>query len=270
MADDTVIFYADLAALLIFLFTGSFFYSKASSSSKSALIYDLDSQHTNTKIAHKTALLNGLSAIIAFISATCLLLGLSNLVSVDNGINSVNLVRYIDWMITCPLLQVQLAIVADSSTLQVTSMVFHVFFTNFGGMLGAFSVSFLWKTVFFIFSCFHFSAMVFNLNNLIKQSSQGSQSLWMGTSSLRRLCLLTILTWIPFPILWIVSVDGFDLFKIGIYSEVLFNLIGLIAKLSVQITIALRKLETLVIAEVSTPQKIVSPDLLSEGEFSCS
>ncbi|KAL0240832.1 hypothetical protein GEMRC1_006068 [Eukaryota sp. GEM-RC1] len=247
---DTNVAYADYFTITVFFLSGLVFYAQAyrnrSFSSKQSQSV---SREVILLIKRKAALLNGLSSIITFISATCILIGRSKLIDVEVDGQPINVARYIDWIITCPLLQIQLGVIADKANLQPILMVFHVFFTNLGGLLAALSTSHLWKLVFFLFSCFHFIMMAVNLHFLIRKHTNGSESLFTGTSSLRSLCLLTVITWVPFPILWVLSPDGFELSNLGEVSEILFNLIGLLAKLSVQSTIAIRRLEFKVIEE---------------------
>ncbi|KAL0219645.1 hypothetical protein P9112_005298 [Eukaryota sp. TZLM1-RC] len=233
---------ADVFTLSVFFITGCVFYFKSFYPTKPEQC-STSSNDVCVRLTNKASSLNGLSAIIAFISGTCILLSISDLFDFENHNNPVNISRYIDWCITCPLLQIQLGIIADVGQLKPMLMVFHVFITNFAGLLGALSSSVKWKAIFFAFGCIHFVLMGINLNNLVKTCSGGKESLFKGSSSLRSLSLLTVITWTPFPILWVLSHDGFDIGQLGLWSEVGFNIIGMMAKLSVQITIALKRLE---------------------------
>jgi bacteriorhodopsin len=193
----------------------------------------------------KTVVLNTLSAIISLISAWCSIISIVDILTVpiQGASRSVNLIRYIDWILTCPLLQIQLGLIADTKTSRYIMMVYNVTVSNTCGLIGAYVDTGIWKVVFLLISCGHFAYMSKDLDNLVQEHTDNQESLMRGTSSLRKLCLMTIGTWIPFPIIWVLSSDGFDWAQWGTISEVMFNIIGVVSKLSVDTAIALMKLE---------------------------
>ena len=54
---------------------------------------------------------------------------------------------------------------------------------------------------------------LFESRNEVSEASNGGESLCWGTSFLRWLCVLIALTWIPFPVWYALSPEGFNIIK---------------------------------------------------------
>jgi bacteriorhodopsin len=249
--EHTISLSFDILSCVLFLFASAFYHHKALRCQKELDTETYDLENPQFVAQEKGIILNRISVLITCFSAFCNVVALSMMFELHLASRTLNIVRYIDWIVTCPMLQYQLAILGNASTNQKLWMTYNVLITNISGLLAALFDKALWKWIFFIVSSGHFSLMITDLGYLLKRYSNNTESLMHGSSKLRKLCWVTICTWVPFPVLWLVSQDGFDWAQWGNASEAMFNILSLVAKLTVDTLIAVSNLEHKVLEEGS-------------------
>jgi bacteriorhodopsin len=121
--------------------------------------------------------------------------------------------RPIEWLLTCPLMQLILPILGGEKVPDWRRMTMPV---NSGiilcwGVAAMFSTWLPMKLGFYFCGVFCFGMLMWQMNGCIKESTDGAESLFWGSSSLRILSVIVALTWIPFPIWYALSPEGFNI-----------------------------------------------------------
>jgi len=131
--------------------------------------------------------------------------------------------RYLDWVITLPLILTNLALMSRSDTPTILSLVGNVVLYVICALIGALTVApykYMWWVGGLIFLIIVFVHLLQRLNN-----AEG-----YGGDALKGLTWLTILTWIVYPIVWIVGSEGTG--ALGLSQEVgIITIVDLIAKI---------------------------------------
>merc|ERR1719181_2003672 len=79
------------------------------------------------------------------------------------------------------------------------------------GTLSTFSSHIITKSLLYSAGIVFFLIMVILMNKCISEASSGEETLLHGTSFLRGLCIIILLTWFPFPIWYALSPEGFGI-----------------------------------------------------------
>jgi bacteriorhodopsin len=182
-------------------------------------LYLVGSNSTRVSYIQKASLEKRLSVccqintIVASLSA---FLNFFQLTEVDNfalgGQRSmtVDVSRPIEWILTCPLMQLNLVLMGGSRIPEYRR-------TLMPGLsatvlfLGAFTLFVDKPYIFVIWAvacCFHGSQVFFNVLQ-IKEHSAGVESLLNGDSEFRKATMILMGTWLPFPLWYILSPEGF-------------------------------------------------------------
>lgn len=134
--------------------------------------------------------------------------------------------RYADWLITTPLLLLDLALLARMRLSQIFGLILADVFMIVTGLIAALSpepLNYLWWTV-------STGAFVAILVILVQQlSSVGRERSPEVAGLFRTLALLTVVLWTAYPVVWLLGTEGFG--TIGLSAEVLvFMVLDLSAK----------------------------------------
>merc|ERR1719506_3289832 len=118
-------------------------------------------------------------------------------------------------MLTCPLMQLAVPILAgekipDSRRVSMPLLAFTVL--SFG-LLSTIASNIALKALMYSGGVLFFMAMLWQMNACIMEASNGGESLLSGSSFLRGLVVIISLTWIPFPIWYALSPEGFNIIK---------------------------------------------------------
>jgi len=131
--------------------------------------------------------------------------------------------RYLDWIVTLPLILTNLALMSRSDTPTILSLVGNIVLYVICGLIGALTVApykYMWWVGGLVFLIIVFVHLLQRLNN-----AEG-----YGGDALKGLTWLTILCWIVYPIVWIVGSEGTG--ALGLSQEVgIITIVDLIAKI---------------------------------------
>jgi len=146
--------------------------------------------------------------------------------------HTLDLGRPIEWIMTCPLMQLCLPLlggdkVPDSRT---TTMPL----TSLGILLCGLSSALVqvWtaKFLFYLVGGFMFLGLCYLINECIRDSTGNQESLLRGSSYLRTLSLIVIWTWIPFPVWYALSPEGFNVITNSALMKVAVAFLNVISK----------------------------------------
>jgi len=131
--------------------------------------------------------------------------------------------RYLDWIVTTPLILVDLALLSRADTPTIISLVGNDVLMVICGLIGALTVApykYMWWVAGLIFFIIVIIQLLQRLNN-----AEG-----YGGEALKGLSWLTIICWIVYPIVWIVGSEGTG--ALGLSQEVgIITITDLIAKI---------------------------------------
>merc|ERR1719174_3110111 len=154
----------------------------------------------------------------------------------DVQIPSVNatldLARPIEWILTCPLMQVCLVVVGGERVREsravsapLTSAIILCW-----GTASALAPWQVMKLLCYLMGAGFFLILCGLMNETIRESTNGLESLCSGTSSVRSLTMLVVLTWIPFPIWYALSPEGFNIIKNAPMMRIAVAFLNVISK----------------------------------------
>jgi bacteriorhodopsin len=123
--------------------------------------------------------------------------------------------RPIEWMLTCPLMQLAVPILAgekvpDSRRLSMPVAAFTVLAC---GLLSTIASNLLLKALMYAAGLLVFFVMLSLMNACIMEASSGGENLFQGSSFLRGLVTVITSTWFPFPIWYALSPEGFNVIR---------------------------------------------------------
>jgi bacteriorhodopsin len=123
--------------------------------------------------------------------------------------------RPVEWMLTCPLMQLAVPILAgekipDSRRLTMPLLAFIVLLC---GLLSTIATNIAMKAIMYCGGFLLFLVMLGQMNSCVSEASGGGEHLFSGASFLRGLVVIIALTWIPFPIWYALSPEGFNVIQ---------------------------------------------------------
>jgi hypothetical protein len=118
-------------------------------------------------------------------------------------------------MLTCPLIQLAIPVlggekVPDSRRITMPILSFSVLAF---GLAASLADTLVIKALLYCGGTFLFCCLLYFMNACVSESSNGGESLINGTSFLRSLVVIVAITWIPFPIWYALSPEGFNIIK---------------------------------------------------------
>jgi len=142
---------------------------------------------------------------------------LGGLLRADHGM--LNKLSFFEYMFTCPFMMLAFVLLGgpkvEGAKYRVLVMYTTVLVLMFG-FLASLVTNILMKATCFMFGVILFSVIIYVMNRTILEHSDGKESLFNGNSSThatwyRALGKKIFLTWILFPIWWVLSPEGFAL-----------------------------------------------------------
>jgi bacteriorhodopsin len=137
--------------------------------------------------------------------------------TIDGEQTTLDLGRIAEWMLTCPLIQLALPVlggekIPDSRRFTMPTASFTVLAFGFMSTL---SETVVMKALLYCAGFLVFLVLLYLMNACISEANDGGESLLYGSSYLRHMCVLVALTWIPFPLWYALSPEGFNIIKNG-------------------------------------------------------
>eukprot|EP00928_Gymnodinium_smaydae_P075721 TRINITY_DN5873_c0_g1_i1.p1 TRINITY_DN5873_c0_g1~~TRINITY_DN5873_c0_g1_i1.p1 ORF type:complete len:585 (-),score=101.76 TRINITY_DN5873_c0_g1_i1:397-2151(-) len=154
-----------------------------------------------------------------------------DLVMPDGGNATIDLARPIEWICTCPLMQLTLVIIGGTKIPEERRVImpFLSFLVLALGLLSTYLSGWV-RFVPYVIGCLFVSLMFFLNGKQIAEHSDGLESFWSGDSEYRKASLLVILLWFPFPIWYILSPEGMNIVNDQLLIQVGWAFLNIVAK----------------------------------------
>jgi bacteriorhodopsin len=140
--------------------------------------------------------------------------------------------RPIEWILTCPLMQLILPILGGEKvpdyrrfTMPANSAIILVF-----GCCAMFSSWLPLKLGFYFCGVFCFGVLVYQMHRTVVESTQGTETLFWGSSSIRTLAVIVTWTWVPFPIWYALSPEGFNIIQNSAAMKIAVAFLNVLSK----------------------------------------
>ena len=146
---------------------------------------------------------------------------------------SLNLARPIEWLMTCPIMQLKLVVLAGARVpgyrrFMMPLLCAAVLLCGVASMFQSDALRYVW----YIFGMI-LAVIMFYYNLLqVSENSEGEESAFHGDSDYRKLTWLLIITWFPFPIWFALGPEGFDLIQEELVIEMGCVVLNITAKFS--------------------------------------
>ncbi|CAJ1374336.1 unnamed protein product [Effrenium voratum] len=144
---------------------------------------------------------------------------------------TLNLSRPVEWLATCPIMQLKLVVLAGARVpsyrrFMMPLLSVAVLLCGTASMFTADALRFAWYAfgIMLAFIMFYHNVLQ------IKENSEGEEGAFNGDSDFRKLSLLLIVTWFPFPIWFSLSVEGFGLITDPLVIELGWVVLNLVSK----------------------------------------
>jgi len=156
---------------------------------------------------------------------------------------TLQLARPVEWIMTCPILQLKLVVLAGARVPSYRRFMMPLLSATIliCGIASSLTDTFM-MYVWFAFGCI-FCLIMFYYNALqITENSEGEENWYHGNSDYRRLSILLILTWFPFPIWYVLSPEGYSIIEDELVIELGWVVLNMLAKFSFIILLQRSKL----------------------------
>jgi hypothetical protein len=203
----------ELAARIAQMFSGGLFAAVA--------VYLIVTNSTRLSYIHRAAIEKRLTVcchIMTIVAAISAFLNFFQLTEVDNielpGQKNqyvVDTARPLEWITTCPLIQLALVLMGGSRIPEYRRMLmpFLAALVIFFGYLTLF-VTTPWTWILYACSAItHIIGMSFNRQQIIEHS-KGLEGMFTGDSEFRKATLIVLATWFPFPFWFLLSPEGLN------------------------------------------------------------
>ncbi|CAE7482978.1 hop [Symbiodinium sp. CCMP2456] len=143
------------------------------------------------------------------------------------------LARPVEWVLTCPILQLKLVILAGARVPSYRRFMMPLLSAAvlLCGVAATFTDGGL-RYIWFGFGMILVVIMFYYNAQQISENSEGEESILHGQSDYRKLTLVLIATWFPFPIWFALSPEGFNLFDEELTIEMGWVVLNMCAKFS--------------------------------------
>lgn len=144
---------------------------------------------------------------------------------------SLNLSRPIEWIATCPIMQLKLVVLAGARVpsyrrFMMPLLSVAVLLCGTASMFTGDALRFGW----YGFGLCLASIMFYHNILQIGENSEGEEGAFNGDSDFRKLSLLLIITWIPFPVWFSLSIEGFGVITDYLIIEMGWVVLNIISK----------------------------------------
>mmetsp|Transcript_34913 Transcript_34913/g.75388 ORF Transcript_34913/g.75388 Transcript_34913/m.75388 type:complete len:898 (+) Transcript_34913:78-2771(+) len=144
---------------------------------------------------------------------------------------TLNLSRPIEWIMTCPIMQLKLVVLAGARVpsyrrFMMPLMSVSVLLCGTASMFTGDALRYAW----YAFGLFLAGIMFYHNAIQIKENSENEETIFQGDSDFRKLSILLIITWFPFPIWFSLSVEGFGVIKDALVIEMGWVILNIVSK----------------------------------------
>ncbi|CAE7524508.1 hisS, partial [Symbiodinium natans] len=144
---------------------------------------------------------------------------------------TLNLSRPIEWIATCPIMQLKLVVLAGARVpsyrrFMMPLISVSVLLCGTASMFTGDALRYAW----YAFGLMLAMIMFYHNALQIKENSEGEESLFQGDSDFRKLSILLIITWFPFPIWFSLSVEGFGVVTDYLVIELGWVVLNIVSK----------------------------------------
>mmetsp|Transcript_3710 Transcript_3710/g.6135 ORF Transcript_3710/g.6135 Transcript_3710/m.6135 type:complete len:886 (+) Transcript_3710:105-2762(+) len=144
---------------------------------------------------------------------------------------SLNLSRPVEWIATCPIMQLKLVVLAGARVpsyrrFMMPLLSVAVLLCGTASMFTGDALRFGW----YGFGLCLASIMFYHNLLQISENSEGEENAFQGDSDFRKLSLLLIITWIPFPVWFSLSIEGFGVITDYLIIEMGWVVLNIISK----------------------------------------
>jgi len=144
---------------------------------------------------------------------------------------TLNLSRPVEWILTCPIMQLKLVVLAGARVpsyrrFMMPLMSVAVLLCGTASMFTGDALRYVW----YAFGLCLASIMFWHNAIQIKENSEGEESLFSGDSDFRKLSIVLIITWFPFPLWFSLSVEGFGVINDGFIIEMGWVILNIVSK----------------------------------------
>eukprot|EP00933_Yihiella_yeosuensis_P037523 TRINITY_DN3148_c0_g1_i3.p1 TRINITY_DN3148_c0_g1~~TRINITY_DN3148_c0_g1_i3.p1 ORF type:complete len:593 (-),score=122.11 TRINITY_DN3148_c0_g1_i3:1967-3745(-) len=156
-------------------------------------------------------------------------------VVIPGGSNyALDMSRPVEWICTCPLMQLCLVVLGGNKIPQMRTLLMPglALLLLVLGVISTLTDNNIARAVIYCISLGVFVFQVTMNRKQILEVSDGREGLLSGTSPFRTASLCLILTWIPFPLWYLLSPEGLNLVKDGWIIEVGWVVLNITAKFS--------------------------------------
>uniref|UniRef100_A0A0G4GRV3 Uncharacterized protein n=1 Tax=Chromera velia CCMP2878 TaxID=1169474 RepID=A0A0G4GRV3_9ALVE len=119
-----------------------------------------------------------------------------------------DIAKYVQFAITCPLLSWQVSLLARSKRQRQVETVLNTFLMLVMGVWTNSTPEFQLRMMGFGLTFFFFILLMINLDWAIRETTDNRESFFKGTSHLRYICLTVGITWVTFPVTWLLGPVG--------------------------------------------------------------
>lgn len=163
---------------------------------------------------------------------------------------SLNLSRPVEWIATCPIMQLKLVVLAGARVpsyrrFMMPLLSVAVLLCGTASMFTGDALRYGWYGFGLCLACIMFYHNILQ----IRENSEGEEGAFVGDSDFRKLSLLLIITWIPFPLWFSLSIEGFGVITDYLIIEMGWVILNIVSKFTFIIwmqrmkTVHQRKLE---------------------------
>lgn len=146
---------------------------------------------------------------------------------------SLDLARPLEWIATCPLLQLVLVLIGGTKIPEQRRIQqpLLALLTLIGG-LGSSTIGGPIRWLFYVFGSSCAVALFYFMARQISEHSDGKESVFQGESEFRIASLIVMSTWLPFPLWYIISPEGLNLVTNVLIIQVGWCFLNITAKFS--------------------------------------
>jgi bacteriorhodopsin len=140
--------------------------------------------------------------------------------------------RPIEWILTCPLMQLILPILGGEKvpdyrrfTMPANSCIILCW-----GICAMFSNWLPMKLGFYFCGVFCFLCLCYQMHRCIVDATGGTESIFYGSSQIRTLVVIVAWTWVPFPIWYALSPEGFNIIQNSAAMKIAVAFLNVLSK----------------------------------------
>eukprot|EP00931_Biecheleriopsis_adriatica_P122300 TRINITY_DN9729_c1_g1_i1.p1 TRINITY_DN9729_c1_g1~~TRINITY_DN9729_c1_g1_i1.p1 ORF type:complete len:612 (+),score=178.85 TRINITY_DN9729_c1_g1_i1:67-1902(+) len=152
----------------------------------------------------------------------------------QEGAYSMDMSRPIEWICTCPLLQLALVLIGGNKIPYYRAYLMPGIALSLLllGVASTLIENVIARVIIFILSFTVFSVQCYFNRKQIIEATDGQEGLFSGRSIYRLISIMVILTWLPFPFWYLMTPEGFGVIENLVVIEIGWAVLNIVAKFS--------------------------------------